>query len=29
MHPHRITVVLGETHRPDAQQEMKAYFTAR
>jgi len=29
MHPHRMTVVLGETHRPDAQQEMKAYFTAR
>ena len=29
MHPHRITVVLGETHRPDTQQEMKAYFSAR
>jgi hypothetical protein len=29
MHPHRITVVLGQRHRPEMQQEMKAYFTAR
>jgi len=29
MHPHRITVVPSEKHRPDTQQEMKAYFTAR
>jgi hypothetical protein len=29
MHPHRITVVLGHGQRPEMQQEMKAYFTAR
>jgi hypothetical protein len=29
MHPNRITVVLGQKHGPDTQQEMKAYFTAR
>lgn len=29
IHSGRMTVVLAQEHRPEMQQEMKAYFTAR